>query len=306
MIRAGWKIRKLVPVHFDPAYLIIAGGLLALLLSYLNRTLASPVLAILCRWVRWISCSAAVAWLAYYFEWSSRPLWVLTVTAFLLWLILETVYNWFAISALSQSSIPLFPRFVENESGEEWPTIPRIVAVRDWLRRNKFNQVQALLADIGNGVHLRVSVYHDAEAMLRVQVLFIPLNATNVTVCFSVNSETESGLRFTTDNLFLPFGGFYPENWSVERRPWTRKISRLIAIHRKRLKQDRQVPVSWDTPPLDDLNSQQRDLDRLNTELGFLFPQGMRDEYGKMTFEGRYRIWKEVWLLNYLGMPQRY
>lgn len=295
-----------VPAYLDPAYFIVAGGIVALLLSYLNRTLASPVLAIMCRWLRWISYSSAMAWLCHYLEWSSRPLWVLTVTAFLLWLILETVYNWFAISALSQSSVPLFPRFVENGSGEEWPTIPRIVAVRDWLRRNKFTQVQALLADIGNGVQLRLSVYHDAEAKLRIQVLFIPLNATNVTVCFSVNSETESGMRYTTDNLFLPFGGFYPENWSVERRPWTRKLSHLVAVHHKRLQEDSQVPVSWDSAPLDDLNDQQRDLDRLNTELGFLFPQGMRDEYGKMTFEGRYRIWKEVWLLNYLGLPQRY
>jgi len=295
-----------VQAFFDPAYIIVAGGILALLLSYLNRTIASPVLAILCRWLRWISYSSAAAWMCHYLEWSSRPLWVLTVTSFLLWLILETVYNWFAISALSQSSVPLFPRFVENKSGEEWPTIPRIVAVRDWLRRNRFSQVQALLADIGNGVHLRLSVYHDPEAVVRVQVLFIPLNATNVTVCFSVNSETESGMRYTTDNLFLPFGGFYPENWSVERRPWMRNLSRLVAIHRKRLREDGQLPVSWDSAPLDDLNDQQRDLDRLNTELGFLFPQAMREEHGKMTFEGRYRIWKEVWLLNYLGLPQRY
>jgi hypothetical protein len=25
-----------------------------------------------------------------------------------------------------------------------------------------------------------------------------------------------------------------------------------------------------------------------------------------MTFEGRYRVWKEVWMLNYLGLPRRY
>jgi hypothetical protein len=290
----------------EVAIVIVVGGFISLLLSYLNRTVASPVLSITNRWLRWISFSLAIAWLTDYLGWSGRPLWVLAITAYLLWFLLETLYNWLAISALSQSSIPLFPRFTQNTSGEEWPAIHRIIDIRDWLRRNRYTQVQALVAEIGNGIHLRMSVYQDAEAKLRVQVLFIPVNATSVTTCFSVSSETEAGMRYTTDNLFLPFGGFYPENWSVERRPWTRRLPKLIARHLERMTEDAQVPVAWSSDPLNDINDQQRDLDRLNTELGFLFPQAMREEYGKMTFEGRYRVWKEVWKLNYLGLPQRY
>jgi hypothetical protein len=228
------------------------------------------------------------------------------VTAFLLWFMLETLYNWLAISALSQSPIPLFPRFSVNSSGEDWPARERIISIRDWLRKNGYTQVQALIADIGNGIHLRASVYQDPEAKVRVQIMFIPLNSAGVTVCFSVSSETKSGIRYTTDNLFLPFGGYYPENWSVKRMPWTRKISRLIARHLKRVERDEQTLLPWESEPVDDLNDQQHDLDRLNTELGFLFPQPLREEFGKMTFEGRYRVWKEVWLLNYLGIAQRY
>jgi hypothetical protein len=287
-------------------FVIVGLGVVQIVTSFLNRTIASPVIAIANRWLRWIWISLAAAWLTGFLGWTTRPFWVLAVTAFLLILILETIYNWLAISALSQSPIPLFPKFLVNTSGEEWPAVKRIILVRDWLRKYRFSQVQALLADIGNGIHLRVSVYQDPEARIRVQVLFIPINATGVTVCFSVSSQTEAGLRYTTDNLFLPFGGFYPENWHVERRPWTRGLARLIARHKDRIKKDGQTIVPWNTDPLSDLNDQQRDLDRLNTELGFLFPQAMREEYGKMTFEGRYRIWKEVWFLNYLGLPQRY
>ena len=275
-------------------------------MSFLNRTIASPVMAILNRWLRWFSFSLAIAWLTHYIGWSGRPFWVLAVTSCLLWLLMETLYNWFAISALSQSPIPLFPKFSINTSGEEWPAMKRVFAIRDWLRKNGFTQVQALLADIGNGIHLRISVYQDPEARMRVQVIFIPVNAAAITVCFAISSETESGMRYTTDNLFLPFGGFYPENWSVERRPWTRRLPALIKKHLRRIANDNQKLAKWESVPLDDLNDQQRDLDRLNTELGFLFPQAMREEYGKMTFEGRYRVWKEVWLLNYLGLPQRY
>lgn len=294
------------PMEFAIAISIVVSGFVALILSYINRRVASPVLAIVNRWLRWVSFSLASAWLAWFFEWSGRPFWVLAVTAFLLWLLLETLYNWFAISALSQSSIPLFPRFTLNTSGEEWPAIRRIIEVRDWLRRHRYTQVQALVADIGNGIQLRTSVYQDPTTKLRVQVLFIPINPTSVTACFSVSSETESGMRYTTDNLFLPFGGFYPENWSVERRPWARSVARMIERHQRRLEKDGQVAVPWSLDPLTDINEQQRGLDRLNTELGFLFPQAMREEHGKMTFEGRYRVWKEVWLLNYLGLAHRY
>lgn len=293
-------------MELELALAIVVGGCVSILTSYLNRTFASPVMAIVNRWLRWISFSLAIAWLTEFWGWSGRPFWILAVTAFLLWLICETLYNWLAISALSQSPIPLFPKFLVNASGEEWPAVKRIIVVRDWLRKNRYSQVQALLADIGNGIHLRVSVYQDPAAKIRVQVLFIPINATGVTVCFSVSSQTEAGLRYTTDNLFLPFGGFYPENWHVERTPWTRGLPRLIARHERRLASDSQTIVPWNTDPLSDLNDQQLDLDRLNTELGFLFPHAMREEYGKMTFEGRYRIWKEVWFLNYLGLPQRY
>lgn len=288
------------------AYGIIVGGAFSIAASYWNRTLCSPALGIANRWLRWVVFTLAAAWLTHFFGWSGRPFWVLAVTAFLLWFLLETLYNWLAISALSQSPIPLFPRFSVNNTGEEWPARQRIIKVRDWLRKNKFTQVQALLADIGNGIHLRVSIYQDPEAKVRVQVFFIPLTSTGVTVCFSVSSETENGMRYTTDNLFLPFGGYYPENWSVKRCPWTRNLSRLIRLHLRRIELDEQKLLRWETEPLNDLNDQQYDLDRLNTELGFLFPQPLREEYGKMTIEGRYRVWKEVWLLNYLGIAQRY
>jgi hypothetical protein len=47
-------------------------------------------------------------------------------------------------------------------------------------------------------------------------------------------------------------------------------------------------------------------LEYVNTELGFLSPHHDREDYGKMTYEGRYRVWKEIWLLNYFGRSARY
>ena len=53
-------------------------------------------------------------------------------------------------------------------------------------------------------------------------------------------------------------------------------------------------------------NAAQSELDRLNTELGFLHPHAERDDFGQITHEGRYRVWKEIWLLNYFGRSARY
>jgi hypothetical protein len=64
--------------------------------------------------------------------------------------------------------------------------------------------------------------------------------------------------------------------------------------------------VAWDLEPLGDLNQQQREVERINTELGFLLPHAEREENGKISHEGRYRVWKEVWLLNYFGIASRY
>jgi hypothetical protein len=293
-------------VRFDPLYLLPAVAILSLVLFSLNLRLASPVLAIFVRWMRWLLFAFGGAYIALDWGWSGRPFWVLAVSLFLLWFVLETLYNWLAISALSQSPLPLFPRYVANASGEEWPTHRRLLKVREWLRANRFVQVQALRAEIAPGVHLRVSVYQEQDSRTRLQVTFIPQANGAISVCYTLSSRTNDGLRYVTDNLYLPFGGFYPENWLVERNPWVRSLPRLLRRHRHRLTATGEIAEPWTEDPEEDLNHQQFELERLNVELGFLLPQDQRDEYGKMTFEGRFRVWREVWMLDYFGRSVRY
>ncbi|HXA15019.1 MAG TPA: hypothetical protein VNW23_07820 [Opitutaceae bacterium] len=285
---------------------LLAAVLLVVLLHTLNDRVASPVLAILLRWLRWIVGSLVVAKTLRDFQLSESPFWVLAATAFLLWFLFVTFYNWLAIRALSESPLPLFPRFVANKSGEEWPTLPRLLKVRDWLRVHGFKQVEALKAEIGGSIYLRASVYQDADEHTRLQITFLPQANGMLTVCYSLASQTASGLRYVTDNLYLPFGGFYPENWLVERNPVRRSLASLVARHRVRLARVSDPLVPWQTDPLADLNAQQHELEQVNTELGFLFPRAEREEYGKITYEGRFRVWKEILLLNYFGRSARY
>jgi hypothetical protein len=290
----------------DTQYFILGAIVLSLILGQLNQRYASPLLAIVDRWLRWLVFAFGAAQLCRDFELINRPYWVLTVMFFLIWFLGETLYNWLAISALSVSPLPLFPRYAINSSGEEWPVQPRLLKIREWLRAQGFRQTQALKAEVGGGLYLRVSVYQDAAATLRVQITFLPQSNGAIGLCYTLTSLTVDGERYVTDNLTVPFAGFYPENWFVERRPWSRSLPRLLARHRARLLAAKVIETSFTTEPLYDLNATQSELDRLNTELGFLHPHPEREDFGKITHEGRYRVWKEIWMLNYLGRAQRY
>lgn len=277
-----------------------------LLLFYINLRVASPILAIPIRWMRWILFSLFAAETSNRFGWIDRPFWVVAVTAFLVWFLLESIFNWVRVSAISLSPLPLFPKFTANTSGDEWPTQQRLLKIRDWLRANRFTQLQALRAEVGGGIWLRVSIYQSHDQTMRVQIAFLPQDSGAITVCTSLSTQTASGRRFVTDNFFLPFGGFYPENWVVARRPWRRSLPRIVASHRAAMAKAGEQPIAWETEPLTDLNQQQQLMEQINTELGFLLPHAEREEHGKITPEGRFRVWKEAWLLDYLGVAARY
>ena len=287
------------------SYIVVGAAVVSILVLKLNQRLASPMLAIVDRWLRWLIFAFAGAELCRQFGWIDRPYPVLVACGFILWFLGETLYNWLAISALSVSPFPLFPRYVVNANGEGWPVQPRLLAIRDWLRQEGFKPVQALKAEVGGGVYLRVSVYQNAEATLRIQVTFLPQANGSLTACYSLTTLTQGEMRIVTDNLYIPFGGFYPENWFVERTPWRRSLPKLMARHKARLAAMKVQPEAFVVEPLAELNGAQRDLDQINTELGFLHPQAERDDFGKITHEGRFRVWKEIWMRNYRGRSAR-
>jgi len=277
-----------------------------LVLFYINLRVASPLLAIPIRWLRWLLFALFTAETSARFGWIDRPFWVVAAGAFLFWFLLESGFTWLRVSAISLSPLPLFPKFVANTSGDEWPTHARLLRVRDWLRAHGFTHVQALKAEVGGGIWLRLSVYQNEDRTQRLQVAFLPQDSGAITVCFSLATETASGRRYVTDNFFLPFGRFYAQHWFVERSPWRRSLPRLVARHETRLRRAGETPAAWDTDPLADLNRQQQQLEQINTSLGFLLPHQEREEHGKITPEGRFRVWREAWLLDYFGIAGRY
>ncbi len=293
-------------LEFTGGVAIPAMALLAIVLILVNARVGSPNGAILVRWLRWIVAAYFLAVALEYTGLIHRPFWVLMSIGFLGWFVLETGYNWFAIDALSKSSLPLFPRYRENKDGDEWPNQKRYIALRDWLRRRKFKRRAGLVAVVEDHVLLRSSVFENDAKTIRLQIVFLPHRNANVTDCCSVTSVDPEGHRLITDNFFLPFGGFYPENWHLERRPWMRSVEALVRRHMERMDAFVTSFEPFTSEPVEDLNHQQAVLERVNSEMGFLTPYEQREEHGKITREGRYRVWKELWLLSYLGIARNY
>lgn len=275
------------------------------MLTYGNSQWGSPVIAIANRWLRWVVFSCAIATMSTQWGWTGRPFWIIALIAFLLWFLLESIYTWIMVAALSRSPIPLFPKFKSNDKGDEWPAHKNFITIRDWLRSNGYKKLKSVRAELEDSVAIRSTIYQDEQAMTRLQVLFFPQRAGNVTACYILSSKSANGDYFITDNVFLPFGGFYPENWYILRKPLIRSIERMIRLHRRRLKG--QEVLCWsEEDALDDINRQQSKLEQTNVQSGFLTPYNQQDEFGRLSKEGRYRIWKEIWLLNYFGITVQY
>ena len=284
-------------------WLFFSLATITILLPFLGGYFNLPICLILGRWFRWFLFGALFAYFIKTFEVSLRPDWVHFSTGIALWFIIETGYNWIAIKALSFSDLPLFPDFYENKDGDEWPAEKRFIDIKEWLRDKNYTRLKALKSELFVDTHLRASIYESSDQLTRIQILFLPKRKGGATACYTISTRTKGGGRVITDNHILPYGGYYPEGWEIYRKPLIGSIKRLLLLHHKRVLKLKIEPVVVQDDALEELNDHQRILERLNTEIGFFVPRPRREEEGRISQEGRYRLWKEMWLMAYFGKP---
>lgn len=293
-----------IPYDLNVAILLLV--LLAAVISMSLIKSGKPSSAILARWVLWFCASAGMAILLNEFHVSTKPMWATALFCWLLWLLVETLYNWLAIDALSRSGLPLFPKYRLNDNGSEWPAGRTFIKLRETLRGLQMRFVVSAVGQLGSDDYVRCPVYENADKTLRIHIYFIPTSGGSLQSFYSIATLLKDGRRIVTDNVYMPYGGFYPESMFLERRPLVRSLKALLKIHEKRLVAAGGEPEKWSLDPVTDLNSQQQELEKLNTDLGFLVEPALREEYGNITREGRYRIWKEILMLNYFGRSISY
>ena len=278
-------------------------ALLLIAIPYISKRFNQPNFNIIYRWLRWFFCAALFNNLFEAFFSSTRPFFVHFVTGLGVYFIIETGYNWVVIKALSDGDLPLFPKYKINEDGDGWPANPQTIKIKEWIRHENFVHVESLKAELYAGIYLRTSIYDNIESKIRLQVLFIPKGKGETVTNFVLTSVNKEGQTIITDNYNMPYGGFYPDTWKHVRIPLEGSIAKLKQIHDKRLKSNTTEIVPQSDDPLEDLLEQQRSLEDLNIKKGFLFSRREHKDKGKITQEGRYRLWKEMWNLAYLGRP---
>ncbi len=292
----------------DPVWNIalLITGLLMILLIWWGQKSTSLIATVCARWMRWIFASLAIAHFSQALVFPAYPEWILVTSGALLWFLLETSYNYLVVNALSRSGLPLFPRFQESDSQESWPAGKPFIRLRDAIRQRGFSRAQTLVSKIGGQTLIRLVVFRDEAGTTQLSVFILTTSPARLGVALSLHSETVSGRRLITDNVSLPFGGFYPPDWALERHPFRRNLENLYNRHRSRIDAQGEELVPLEASPLERLNEDQSRLEKLNRELGFLNDHAAEEEQGKISPEGRYRVWKEIWTLGYLGRPRHY
>ncbi|OYV45600.1 MAG: hypothetical protein B7X06_04350 [Verrucomicrobia bacterium 21-51-4] len=279
--------------------------LVTLGLGYVNAKRDWPFFALLSRWVRWFMMAFCMALLIYRMQEGQYPFVLLFITTFLVWFLIETSYNWWVVQALSKSPLPLFPRFKACTVLEAWPVDAHWLRIKESIQAEGFKPVVGSKSVLFEGIYLASVIFERIDKSCRLQVIFLPQKKKNYLAAFSFSTLTASGLKYVTDNIRMPFGGFYPENWRVLRKPLVYSFRRLLKKHDTRLKKDGQVCLTFDNDPLRDINDQQQNLESLNTQLGFLRPHSLEGPQGRISSEGLYRVWKEWWLMNYFGFSRK-
>lgn len=275
--------------------------------SWGARRMGSAKFALMSRWCRWFFVAGVGGYLLSKTGWTGYPLWVTTLVCFLAWFLMETVYNWFVISAISRSDLPFFPKFEESGQSSQWPKDRRSIQLRDWLRDHDFSKQQSLIARMEDQILMHVFVYEQKESHIRAHIIFLAGGSLINAVCCAFHAIDERGERWVTDNLFLPYGGFYPDTWHVERNPLMQSVHQLYHRHLERM--DAALSEKWlpfEQDALTVLNNDRVLLEQLNRDMGFFSQEEDIDQIGRITPAGRYRIWQELWTISYLGRSRRY
>lgn len=283
-------------------YIIFSLGAFYLLFSFVNFHWKSSLLIIASRWIRWILFSVLITFFIRQWNISEHPFIILTTIFFLGWFLVESILMWLNIKSLNHSSIAIFPRFVINTLEAKWPNLHRFVRIKEFLRTNGFKEIQSIKTNTPNTLPLNIIVYKDNLEKCFLQLIFIPQRKAIPEIYFSFLSITENDKRYITDNLDMPLGGFMPEGWFKIRKPLCNSIQLLYKYHLKRLSKSKENFIPWQALPLEEYNYQQRVLEHYNITKGFLNHPNFHANFGKLTAEGCFRIWKQFWFLKYIGI----
>ena len=271
-----------------------------LVLLILSKQLPMRIFGLMSHWFRWVTFACAFSFILTYLEWSSRPDWVHFISGLALWFVVETSFYKISIHMLNVSDMELFPKYKHDTSENLWPLTKEVLKIKEYLSKEGFKSEDILKAQIVSHLTIRQAVFLDEGQKIRLNVLFIP-NANNETKLFySLFSIQASGKTMITDNQNMPIGGYYPEHWIVNRFPVCHSLKQLLKKHRDLIRDNQEALVTLNEDVRTKTNCLQLELEKRNREMGFLNLSNSEDRR-RISPEGCFRIWTEMWLLAYFG-----
>ncbi|MAV39588.1 MAG: hypothetical protein CML12_03300 [Puniceicoccaceae bacterium] len=276
--------------------------ILAVFCFLIHKRYPLPILRILFHWLRWLAFACCFSWILKSGFGSLRPDWLHFITGLALWFIIETLIYRISIQLLNHSEMNLFPQFSSDHAGNLWPIQARAMEVKKILSELGFRSIGNVKAQIHDHLTVRQALFLNTTQTVRLSVLFIPNTNNRVQLYFSFYSLSQSNKQYITDNQNMPYGGYYPDHWSVQRYPLCHSLKTLHKQHLRRMDQSDQdwVCLEEQNTVVFSLNQNQRELELKNREMGFLLDSS-RKEGKQISANGCFRIWTEMWLLAYFG-----
>jgi len=266
----------------------------------LSKQLPIRIIRLFSHWARWLTFACAFSLMLTYFEWSNRADWVHFISGLAAWFILETLYYKISIHMLNISEMDLFPKYKNDTNENLWPINKEVLKIKDLLSEEGFKEEETLKAEIIAHLVIRQAVFLDEARKVRLNVLFIPNAKNEIKLFYSLFSHKTSGEYLLTDNQNMPFGGYYPDHWTVNRYPISHSLKKLLKKHREAMSESE---GEWSVVEGDirtKTNRLQWELEKKNREMGFLNEPNLEDKQ-QISSEGCFRIWIEMWLLAYFG-----
>ncbi len=262
--------------------------------SVLNaRFFASGNLRVLGRWTRCLFSTVAIAVVLDYL-FPGRPSGALLSGSFLLFFLVESVFYWIQLTVFNTSGIPLFADYRRVENA--WINGRKYSALRRRIENLGFRECAAFKSET-EGIETFVTCFNNGEKNVGLTVAFIPLGGGEYTAEFGYHSVLADDSRICTDSSSVPFGLEYPQKWDVERHPCIGDPSKLLKIHASRVKArgGETVPL----PDIPDVNAEQKEVEAQCEKSALTNPPAFRDR-GILTYEGKYKLWKDMILVNFL------
>jgi hypothetical protein len=266
----------------------------------LSKQLPIRIIRLFSHWARWLTFACAFSLMLTYFEWSNRADWVHFISGLAAWFILETLYYKISIHMLNISEMDLFPKYKNDTNENLWPINKEVFKIKDLLSEEGFKEEETLKAEIIAHLVIRQAVFLDEARKVRLNVLFIPNAKNEIKLFYSLFSHKTSGEYLLTDNQNMPFGGYYPDHWTVNRYPISHSLKKLLKKHREAMSESEEEWSEVEGDIRTKTNRLQWELEKKNREMGFL-NEPNREDKQQISSEGCFRIWIEMWLLAYFG-----